>query len=190
MRHQKSLKRKSLSKQCARARAADAASVINSACSPLASPSTSIASEGVGHDIEVQDQPIINQPQTFEEKFAQMSNRIDNLSQDVIKSNNDSFSAHTAVAGRVEPTPDKVPHCLYTDGRGSSLGGPAAAVAPAGADSPSHISLESLLSRVRELEMHFGYLPDRYLQSLVGQIIMSSDSLDMMSGESIVDSVR
>ena len=61
---------------------------------------------------------------------------------------------------------------------------------PAGADSPSHISFESLLSRVRELETHFGYLPDRYLQSPVGQIIMSSDSSVMMLGESIVDSVR
>ena len=185
LRHQKSLKRKSLSKQRARARAADAASVVNLSRSPLASPSASIASEGVGHDIEVQGQPIINQPETgvsldqikdllgsfsrtFEEKFAQMSSRIDNLSQDVIKSNNDSFSAHTAVTGRAEPTPDKVPHCSYTDGRGSTLGGPAAAVAPTGVDSPSHISFESLLSRVRELETHFGYLPDRYLQSLVG----------------------
>ena len=206
LRHQKSLKRKSLSKQRARARVADAASVVNPAHSPLVSPSVSIASKGVGHDIEVKDHPIINQPQTgvsldqikdllrsffctLEEKFAQMSSRIDNLSQDVIKSNNDSFSAHTAVAGRAEPTP-KVPHCSYTDGRGSTLGEPAAAVAPAGADSRAHISFESLLSRVRELEVHFGYLPDRYLQSMVGQIIMSSYSLVMMSGESIVDSVR
>ena len=173
---QKFLKRKSLSKQRVRARAADAASVVNPARSPLVSPSASIASEGVCHDIEVQDQPIINQPQTgvlldqikdllgsfsptFEEKFAQMSSRIDNLSQDVIKSNNDSFSAHTAVAGRAEPTPDKVTQCSYTDGRGSTLGGPAAA----GADSHSHISFESLLSRVRELETHFGYVPDRYV---------------------------
>ena len=141
-------------------RAADAASVVNPARSPLASSSASIASEGVGHDIEVQDQPIINQPQTgvsldqikdmlgsfsrtFEEKFAQMSSCIDNFNQDVIKSNNDSFSARTAVAGRAEPMPDKVPHCSYTDGRGSTLRGLAAAVAPAGADSPSHISFES-----------------------------------------------
>ena len=63
-------------------------------------------------------------------------------------------------------------------------------MAPVCSDSPSHISFESLLSRVRELETHFGYLPDRYLQSLVGQIIMSSDSLVVMSGEPIVDSVR
>ena len=112
------------------------------------------------------------------------------LSQDVTKSNNISFSTHTAVAGRAEPMPDKVPHCLYADEHGSTLGGPAAAVAPAGVDSPTHISFESLLSRVRELETHFGYLPDRHLQSLVGQVIISSDSSVMMSGESIVDSVR
>ena len=125
LKHQTSLKRKSLSKQRARARAADAASVVNPARSPLASPCASIASEGVGHDIYVQDQPVINQPQTgvsldqikdllglfsrtFEEKFAQMSSCIDNLSQDVIKSNNDSFSAHDAVAGRAEPTPARI----------------------------------------------------------------------------------
>ena len=64
LRHQKSLKQKSLSKQCAHARVADAASVVNPVHSPLASPSASIASKGVGHDIEVQDQPIIDQLQT------------------------------------------------------------------------------------------------------------------------------
>ena len=63
LRHQKYLKWKSLSKR-ARARAADAASVVNPARSPLFSPSASISGEGVGHDIEVQDQPIVNQPQT------------------------------------------------------------------------------------------------------------------------------
>ena len=63
-------------------------------------------------------------------------------------------------------------------------------MAPSGADSLTHISFESLISRVRKLETYFGYLPDRYLQSLVGQIIMSTDSSVMMSGESNVDSVQ
>ena len=64
------------------------------------------------------------------------------------------------------------------------------ALAPSGADPPTQISFENLISRVRELETNFGYLPDRYLQSLVRQVIMSADSSVMMSGESIVDSVR
>ena len=114
--------------------------------SPLVSPSASTSGEGVVHDVEVHDQPIVNQPQTgvsldqikdllgsfshaFEEKFAQMCSRIDSLGQDVTKSNAASFSAHSAVAGRAEPTPDKVPHCSYSEGLGSTLGGPAAAVA-------------------------------------------------------------
>ena len=119
-----------------------------------------------------------------------MSNRIDNLSQDVTNANNRSFSAPCAVAGHAEPTPDKVPHCLYADGRGLTLGGPAAVLAPSGADSLTHVSFESLIDRVRELEFHFGYLPDRYLQSLRGQIISSRDQSVIMSGDSIIDSVR
>ena len=110
-----------------------------------------------------------------------MSNCIDNLSQDVSNVNNHSFSASYAVAGRAEPTPDKVPHCLYADGRGSTLGGPAAALAPSGADSLPHVSFESLIDRVRELESQFGYLPDRHLQSLRGHIISSRDQSIMMS---------
>ena len=76
---------------------------------------------------------------TFEEKFAQMSSRVDSLSQDVTKSNAASFSTHSAVAGRAEPTPDKVPHCSYSDGHGSTLGRPAAAVASSNANPPTHI---------------------------------------------------
>ena len=119
-----------------------------------------------------------------------LSNRVDNLSQDVPVSNVASFSAHSAVAGRDVPPPDKVPHCPYSDGRGLTLGGPAAAEAPSGTDSPSHINFESLISRVRELENYFGYLPDRYLQSLRGQVIMSTDKSVMMTGDSILDSIR
>ena len=62
LRHQKSLKRKSLSKQRARARAADAAAVVPPAPSPLVSPSAS--AEGVVHDVDVQDQSVVHQPQT------------------------------------------------------------------------------------------------------------------------------
>ena len=68
----------------------------------------------------MQDQAIVNQPQTgvsldqlkellgsfscsFDEKFTQLSNCIDSLSQDVPVSNVASFSAHSAVAGRAEP---------------------------------------------------------------------------------------
>ena len=101
-----------------------------------------------------------------------------------------TFPAPYVVAGRAEPTPDKVPHCPYSDGRGSTLGGPAAALAPSGADSLTHVSFESLIDRVRELEQHFGYLPSRYLQSFRGQIISSRDHSVMMSGDSIIDSIR
>ena len=54
LRHQKSLKRKSLSKQPARARAADAAS--NPALSHVGSPSASASSEGVDYEVEAQVQ--------------------------------------------------------------------------------------------------------------------------------------
>ena len=74
--------------------------------------------------------------------------------------------------------PDKVPHCPYSDGHGFTLGGPAAVEAPSGADSSSHINFESLISRVRELENYFGYLPGGYLQSLRGQVVMSTDKSD------------
>ena len=63
-------------------------------------------------------------------------------------------------------------------------------MASSGADSLTHVSFESLIDRVRELELHFGYLPDRYLQSLRGQIISSMDQSVMMSGDSIIDSIR
>ena len=63
-------------------------------------------------------------------------------------------------------------------------------MAPSGADSLSHINFESLISRFRELEDYFGYLSDRYLQSLRGQVIMSTDKSVMMSGESILNSIR
>ena len=63
-------------------------------------------------------------------------------------------------------------------------------MAPTGADSLTHVSFESLIDRVRELEQHFGYLADRYLQSLRGQIISSRDHSVMMSGDSIIDSIR
>ena len=73
---------------------------------PLVSASAS--GEGVVHDVDVQDQSVVHQPQTgvsldqlkellgsfsrsFDEKFAQMSNRIDSLSQDVPVSNVASF---------------------------------------------------------------------------------------------------
>ena len=49
---------------------------------------------------------------------------------------------------------------------------------------------ESLIARVRDLEHHFGYLPDRYLQSLRGQVVSARDHSVMMSGDSIVDSFR
>ena len=64
LRHQKSLKRKSLSKQRARARAADAASVAPPVLSPLVSPSASVSGEGVVHDVDVQDQLVVHEPQT------------------------------------------------------------------------------------------------------------------------------
>ena len=47
-----------------------------------------------------------------------------------------------------------------------------------------------LIDMVRELEQHFGYLPDRYLQSLRVQIISSRDHSVMVSGDSIIDSIR
>ena len=119
-----------------------------------------------------------------------MSSRTDSLTQDVTNVNIPSLSAPFAVAGRAEPPPDKVPHCTYSDGRGSTLGGPAAALAPPGADPLTHVSFESLIDRVRDLEHHFGYLSDRYLQSLWGQVVSARDHSVMMSGESIVDSVR
>ena len=62
------------------------------------------------------------------------------------------------VGGRSTPPPplirpaDKVPHCLYADRRGSTLGGPAAVLAPSGSDSLTHVSFESFLASVRELE--------------------------------------
>ena len=90
----------------------------------------------------------------------------------------------------LSPPPDKVPHCPYSDGRGTSLGGPAVALAPSGADSLTPVSFESLIDWVRDLEQHFSYLPDRYLQSLRGQVVSDRDHSVMMSGDSIVDSVR
>ena len=122
--------------------------------------------------------------------FQRISSRIDSISQDVTNVNNPSFPAPYAVAGRAEPTPAKVPHCPYSDERGSILGGPAAALASSVADSLTHVSFESLIDRVRELEQHFGYLPDKYLQSLRGQIIRSRDHSVLMSGDSIIDSIR
>ena len=150
LRRQKSLKCKSLSKQHARARSANAAS--NPALSHVGSPSVSSSSVDVDNEVEVPSPAIGNHAQSdvsldqikellgsfsrsFEEKFQHMSSRIDTLTQDVTNANNQSFSAPCAVAGRAEPPPDNVPHCLYSDGRGASLGGPAAALAPSGADS-------------------------------------------------------
>ena len=57
-------------------------------------------------------------------------------------------------------------------------------------DSLTHVSFESLIDRVRDLKQHFGYLPDRYLQSLRRQVFSDRDHSVMMSGDSIVDSVR
>ena len=173
LRHQRSLRRKALSKQRLRAKAADAAAVVDPMLTHVVSPSASASSEGVGIDVDEQH-PVVENPsqsgisldqikellgsfsRSFEEKFQNMSNRIDNLSQDLTNANNSSFSAPYAVAGRAELAPDKVPHCLYSDGRGSTLGGPAAALAPSGVDSLTRVSFESLIDRVRELELHFG----------------------------------
>ena len=47
-----------------------------------------------------------------------------------------------------------------------------------------------MIDKVRDLEQHFGYLPDRYLQSLRGQVVSDRDLSLMMSGDSIVDSIR
>ena len=63
-------------------------------------------------------------------------------------------------------------------------------MAPSGTDSLTRVSFESLIGRVRELQQHCGYLPSRYLQSLRGQIISSRDHSVMMSGDSIIDSIR
>ena len=46
-----------------------------------------------------------------------------------------------------------------------------------------------MIDRVRELEQHFGYLLNRYLQFLRGKIISSRDHSVMMSGDSIIDSI-
>ena len=64
LRHQKSLKRKSLSKQRARARAADAASVVNPTLSHVGSPSASASSESVDYEVEVQSPAVGNQSQS------------------------------------------------------------------------------------------------------------------------------
>ena len=155
--YQRSLKRKALSNQRIHAKAAEAAANADPSRSHVISPSASAPSEGVGVEMEEQH-PVIEETaqsgisldqikdllgtfsSSFEEKFQSMCNRIDNLSQDVSNVNIHSFLASYAVAGRAEPTPDKVPHCLYADGRGSTLGGPAAALAPSGADSLPHVS--------------------------------------------------
>ena len=47
-----------------------------------------------------------------------------------------------------------------------------------------------LIDMVRELEQHFGYLPDRYLQFFRVQIISSRDHSVMMADDSIMDSIR
>ena len=82
------MKRKSLSKQRAHARAADAAS--NPALSRVGSPSASASSEGVDYEVEAQSPAVENQSQSgvsldqikellgsfsrsFEEKFQHMS---------------------------------------------------------------------------------------------------------------------
>ena len=100
------MKRKSLSKQRARARAADTAS--NPALSHVGSPSASALSEGVDYEVEVQGQAVENHSQSgvsldqikellgsfsrsFEEKFQPMSSCIDSLTQDVTNVNNQSF---------------------------------------------------------------------------------------------------
>ena len=62
LRHQKSLKRKSLSKQRARTRAADAAS--NPTLSHVGSPSASAPSEGIDNDVEVSSPAVGNHDQS------------------------------------------------------------------------------------------------------------------------------
>ena len=64
LRHQKYLKRKALPKQRSRARAADAAAVVDSALSHVGSPSASASSEGIAFDLEEQHLVIENQWQS------------------------------------------------------------------------------------------------------------------------------
>ena len=52
-----------------------------------------------------------------------------------------------------------------------------------------HLVRSILIDMVRELEQHFGYLSDRYLQSLRVQIISSGDHSVMISGDSIIGSI-
>ena len=96
-----------------------------------------------------------------------------NVSQDVLTL--PSFPAPSAVAGRTEPTPDRVPCASYTGNLGNNLGGPAATDAPAVGSSLPRVSFEKLVAKVKVLRSARGYIPDVFLTFLSGVVFYASD---------------
>ena len=150
--HQKSLKRKILSRQRSRYRLRSTDTPLPPANDPVVAQSPlSIAcddSDGASSDVShmvdtsfsvtlVQLQDVLgNFTKNLESRFCYINNKIDNLSQDV---HNHSLTAPTVVAGRAEPMPDRPSLAPYSDCLEGNLGGPAASEASTGVDSPTHI---------------------------------------------------
>ena len=71
------------------------------------------------------------------------------------------------VAGRAKPAPDRASSATCSVGLGTTLGGLAAAVSPAGASFPSRLSFADLglLVTLRVLELSGGSMLDIFLVS-------------------------
>ena len=86
-----------------------------------------------------------------------------------------TFFPASKVAVRSEHAPDKAPFVSFTGDLGTTLGGPAAAGAPAGDSSLTRMSFSDLEATVRFSESSGLGIPDSFLDTLWAIIIYSTE---------------
>ena len=100
-----------------------------------------------------------------------------------------SLSAPSPVAVRTEHLPDRGPYTPYSDGLGTTLGGPATVSESTDSTSLPHMSFADLLATVQFFEAS-GRVPDSFLETLLAYVIVAPDFDAAIGGSSLVDSIR
>ena len=169
--------------------------------SPSVSSVVTTASDFVQSDVVGQVKSMIaNFAESLEARFSQIDRRFSQVNpssasftqdsnvscQDV---DNRSLSALSPVAVRSGHPPDKGPSVPYSDGLGSSLGGPATVGASADADSLPRMVFANLLATVQLLEAS-GRVPDSFVDTLRSYVILAPDFHVAIGGASLADSTR
>ena len=117
---------------------------------------------------------------------ASLSHPSDVSCQDVLS--NRCLSVPSPVAVHTEHPPDRGPYVLYSDGLGTTLGGPAAVSVSADATSLPRMLFANLLATVQFYESR-GRVPDSFLDTLRLYVVVALDFDIAIGGSSLADSI-